>query len=190
MEETHISLNVQQHFERLFHRSRGRAYKLAYRLTGNPTEAEDVTQDAYLRAWSSFASFDANCSFEGWLFRIIANRAIDLHRRKKRVQIHSFDLRNFQGADGVPPFYEFVDPAPGPEETVLAPVMDERLRAALLRLPAGYRSAILLKSVEQLSYQEIATRTNCAPGTVRSRLHRARSLLRRYLDAGETANTD
>ena len=85
------SLSTQQEFERLFQRSRRRAYNLAYRLTGNAADAEDVTQDAYVRAWHNFETYDANRSFEGWLFRIITNRVIDMRRRQKRVPMYSLD---------------------------------------------------------------------------------------------------
>src|ERR1035438_5954616 len=78
-------------FEQLFQRSQRRAYNLAYRLTGNAADAEDVTQDAFVRALDNFANYDATRSFEGWLFRIITNRVIDIRRRQKRVPIYSLD---------------------------------------------------------------------------------------------------
>jgi RNA polymerase sigma-70 factor (ECF subfamily) len=184
MTTANTSMPIQHLFDQLFRNSRKRAYNLAYRLTGNATDAEDVTQDAYLRAWCNFGAYDANRSFERWLFRIITNRALDLYRRKKRVQIYSLNVPMQTDADGTPMDCEFIDPAAGPEETVLAPIVEEQLEAALLKLPADYRIAIVLCDVEQLSYLEIATRTRCATGTVRSRIHRARRLLRRYMEIG------
>jgi RNA polymerase sigma-70 factor, ECF subfamily len=170
-------------FEHLFHRSRRRAYNLAFRLTGNSADAEDVTQDAYVRAWHNFDSYDASRSFEGWLFRIITNRVIDLRRRQKRVPMYSLDSPVHGDDDGQPLAHEFASPNSNPEQIVVGPVMEERLEKALATLPLDYRNAILLCDVEQRSYQEIADRMRCAIGTVRSRIHRARVMLRKRLEA-------
>jgi len=170
-------------FELLFRRSQRRAYNLAYRLTGNSADAEDVTQDAYVRAWHNFDTYDANRSFEGWLFRIITNRVIDMRRRQKRVPIYSLDSPIQGEDDGQPLAHEFAAPNSNPEEIVVGPVMEERLQQALASLPVDYRKAILMCDVEQRSYQEIADQMRCAIGTVRSRIHRARVMLRKRLEA-------
>lgn len=179
-----VSATSQREFEQLFHRSQRRAYNLAYRLTGNVTDAEDVTQDAYVRAWHNFDSYDASRSFEGWLFRIITNRVIDLRRRQKRVPMYSLDTPIQGDEDGQPLSHEFAAPDSDPEQIVIGPIMDERLQRALAALPADYRAAILLCDVEQRSYQEIAETMQCAIGTVRSRIHRARVMLRKHLETG------
>ena len=172
-------------FESLYRRSQRRAYNLAYRLTGNSADAEDVAQDAYVRAWHNFESYDASRSFEGWLFRIITNRVIDLRRRQKRVPIYSLDSP-IQGDDeGQPLAHEFAAPNSDPEQIVVGPVMEERLQEALASLPNDYRKAIMLCDVEQRSYQEIATSLNIPIGTVMSRLSRAKTMLRESL--GELA---
>src|SRR5476651_1117361 len=173
----------QYDFEHLFHRSQRRAYNLAYRLTGNAADAEDVTQDAFVRAWHNFDTYDSNRSFEGWLFRIITNRVIDLRRRQKRVPMYSLDTPIQSDDDGQPLAHEFAAPNSDPEQIVVGPVMEERLQVALASLPADYRKAILLCDVEQRSYQEIADNMRCAIGTVRSRIHRARVMLRKRLEA-------
>src|SRR5690348_408701 len=92
----------QRQFELLFQRSQQRAYSLAFRLTGNTADAQDVTQDAYVRAWNHFDSFDPSRSFEAWLFRILTNRIIDLRRRQKRVLICSLDTPMQQDEDALP----------------------------------------------------------------------------------------
>lgn len=181
------SISSQREFEKLFQRSQRRAYNLAYRLTGNPSDAEDVTQDAYVRAWHNFDSYDASRSFEGWLFRIITNRVIDLRRRQKRVPMYSLDTPIQGDEDGQPMSHEFAAPDSNPEEIVLGPIMDERLQKALMALPHDYRIAILLCDVEQRSYQEIADVMQCAIGTVRSRIHRARVMLRKHMESGRSS---
>lgn len=178
-----MAASPQSQFELLFHRSQRRAYNLAYRLTGNASDAEDVTQDAYVRAWHNFDTYDANRSFEGWLFRIITNRVIDLRRRQKRVPMYSLDSPIHGDDDGQPLAHEFAAPNSDPEQIVVGPVMEERLQVALASLPTDYRKAILLCDVEQRSYQEIADQMHCAIGTVRSRIHRARVMLRKRLEA-------
>jgi RNA polymerase sigma-70 factor (ECF subfamily) len=174
-------------FEQLFLRSQRRAYNLAYRLTGNATDAEDVTQDAYLRAWHNFETYDANRSFEGWLFRIITNRVIDLRRRQKRVPMYSLDAPVQGDDDGQPLSHEFAAPDSDPQQIVIEPIMEERLQKALAALPADYRTAILMCDVQERSYQEIAETMHCAIGTVRSRIHRARVMLRKYMETGQTS---
>jgi RNA polymerase sigma-70 factor (ECF subfamily) len=173
----------QNEFEHLFQRSQRRAYNLAFRLTGNSADAEDVTQDAYVRAWHNFDSYDATRSFEGWLFRIITNRVIDMRRRQKRVPMYSLDSPIQGDDDGQPLAHEFAAPNSDPEQIVVGPVMEERLQVALASLPSDYRKAILLCDVEQRSYQEIADQMRCEIGTVRSRIHRARVMLRKRLEA-------
>src|SRR5579871_3943482 len=184
MATSYTTVGAQREFELLFQRSQRRAYNLAYRLTGNATDAEDVTQDAYVRAWHNFDSYDASRSFEGWLFRIITNRVIDLRRRQKRVPMYSLDTPIQGDEDGQPLAHEFAAPDSDPEQIVVGPVMEERLQKALALLPPDYRTAILLCDVEQRSYQEIADTMHCAIGTVRSRIHRARVMLRKYMESG------
>jgi len=184
MTTTSMMIGPQREFEQLFLRSQRRAYNLAYRLTGNATDAEDVTQDAYVRAWHNFDSYDATRSFEGWLFRIITNRVIDLRRRQKRVPMYSLDTPVQGDDDSQPLAHEFAAPDSNPEQIVISPIMDERLQEALAALPEDYRQAILLCDVEQRSYQEIADAMHCAIGTVRSRIHRARVMLRKFMEAG------
>lgn len=174
----------QKEFEQLFQRSQRRAYNLAYRLTGNSADAEDVTQDAYVRAWNNFDTYDANRSFEGWLFRIITNRVIDMRRRQKRVPMYSLDTPIIGDEDSQPLSHEFAAPDSNPEDIVIGPIMDDRLQHALASLPTDYRRAILMCDVEQRSYQEIAEIMECAIGTVRSRIHRARVMLRKSLESG------
>jgi len=180
------SQSSQQEFEHLFQRSRRRAYNLAYRLTGNAADAEDVTQDAYVRAWNNFETYDSTRSFEGWLFRIITNRVIDMRRRQKRVPMYSLDTPIQGDEEGQPLAHEFAAPDSNPEDLVIGPIMEEKLQKALAALPSDYRTAILLCDVEQRSYQEIAVAMQCAIGTVRSRIHRARVMLRKQLESAPT----
>jgi RNA polymerase sigma-70 factor, ECF subfamily len=179
---TQRTLETQQRFERLSQRSQHRAYRLAYSLTGNAADAEDITQDAYIRAWYHFERYDPNRSFESWVFRIILNRVIDLYRRKKRLEIETLDM-TILGVDGQPLALEFTAPDSDPQDIFLGTIREERVQQALAALPEEYRQAFLLCAVEERSYQEIADTLHCAVGTVRSRVHRARVRLRRALES-------
>jgi len=176
----------QNEFEVLYLRSQRRAYNLAYKLTGNYTEAEDVTQDAYVRAWRNFDTYDSSRSFEGWLFRIITNRVIDLRRRQKRVPMYSLDAPIGGDDEGQTLTHEFAAPNSNPENIVTDPILDVKLDAGLRSLPAEYREALLLCDVYEKSYMEIAESMGCAIGTVRSRIHRARTMLRKFMESDGT----
>ncbi len=169
-------------FERLFRRSYRRAYNLAYRLTGNPTDAEDVTQDAYFRAWSCFSQYERTRPFESWLFRIIANLVIDRHRQERRVNIVSINAPIYDDGGSLVLEREITDQRPTPEELVIENQLEMPLQAALDSLPTIYRIVIILADIGNESYEEIAQVMGCAIGTVRSRIHRARRLMRRYLE--------
>lgn len=172
----------QREFEVLYRRSSRRAYNLAYRLLGNATDAEDVTQDAYVRAWRHFDQYDRARPFEGWLFRIITNLVVDRRRRDRRIPMYSLDAPVGADADGSPVTIEFPDAGGDPETILMATEFSEPLQRALDSLPRDYRTAILLADVEDRSYEEIAHIMRCPIGTVRSRIHRARQLLRRKLE--------
>ena len=176
----------QNEFEILYLRSQRRAYNLAYKLTGNYTEAEDVTQDAYVRAWRNFETYDSSRSFEGWLFRIITNRVIDLRRRQKRVPMYSLDAPIGGDDEGHSLTHEFAAPNSNPENIVIDPILDVKLDAGLRSLPTEYREALLLCDVYEKSYLEIAESMGCAIGTVRSRIHRARTMLRKFMESDGT----
>ena len=180
------TIRSQQDFEQLFLRSQRRAYNLAYRLTGNATDAEDVTQDAYVRAWRNFETYDSTRSFEGWLFRIITNRVIDLRRRQKRVPMYSLDAPIGGDDEGQSLTHEFAAPNSNPENIVIDPILDVKLDAGLRSLPTEYREALLLCDVYEKSYMEIAESMGCAIGTVRSRIHRARTMLRKFMESDGT----
>jgi RNA polymerase sigma-70 factor (ECF subfamily) len=169
-------------FDTLFRKSRKRAFNLAYRLLGNSSEAEEVTQEAFVRAWKGFDQYDRTRSFDSWLFRIISNLVIDLRRRQKRVPMRSLNEPLAASAEGETFFPELPDSSTNPECVVMQEELDDALRRALENLPEHYRTAVLLSDVEERSYEEIAAITRCPIGTVRSRIHRARMMLRRALE--------
>ena len=178
----------QREFEGLIFRTQKQAYNMAYRMTGNRDDAEDLTQEAYLRAFRSFDKYDRALPFENWFFRILSNLFVDKLRRKPKVAPLSLDqsLSNGEGEDDFT--LELPDYESNPENQVMLQVVDERLQTALTSLPKDFRKAVLLCDVEGLSYEEIAQVMGTSIGTVRSRIHRGRLMLRKKLES-EAAQT-
>lgn len=156
-----------------------RVYRLAYRLTGNQHDAEDLTQEVFVRVFRSLSSYTPG-TFEGWLHRITTNLFLDQVRRKKRIR---FDALPEDADDRMAGSDE------GPERMWEHNNLDHDVQAALDTLPAEFRAAVVLCDIEGLSYEEIATTLDIKLGTVRSRIHRGRAQLRqalahRHPDAG------
>ena len=149
-----------------------RVYRLAYRLTGNQHDAEDLTQEVFVRVFRSLSSYTPG-TFEGWLHRITTNLFLDSVRRKARIK--------FEGlADDAPE--RLPGREPSPERTYDDRHFDPDVQAALDALPADFRAAVVLCDIEGLSYEEIAATLGVKLGTVRSRIHRGRNQLRATLD--------
>jgi RNA polymerase sigma-70 factor (ECF subfamily) len=148
-----------------------RVYRLAYRLTGNMHDAEDLTHDVFIRVFRSLDSFQPG-TFEGWLHRITTNAFLDKMRRKQRIR---FDALSDEAAARLPT-HEL-----GPEQYYTDTHFDDDVQRALDGLSADFRAAVVLCDIEGLSYEEIATTLGIKLGTVRSRIHRGRSQLREAL---------
>ncbi len=148
-----------------------RVYRLAYRLTGNAHDAEDLTQEVFVRVFRSLGTYVPG-SFEGWLYRITTNLFLDRARRRSRLRFDGF-------SDGAEERLE--DGLPTPERAVSEAMFDSDVEAALAALPDGFRAAVMLCDVEGLAYEEIAQVLDVKLGTVRSRIHRGRTMLRKAL---------
>lgn len=170
-------------FEQLMERTKRRAYTFAYRMTGNRDDAEDLTQEAYLRAYRSFGTYNRQMPFESWFFRILSNLFVDILRRRPKQKILSLDqpIGDEDYEDNM--LLQLPDTAANPEQQLMEQVMDEKLQEALSALPDPFRAAVLLCDVDGHSYEEIAHIMKTSVGTVRSRIHRGRSLLRRLMQA-------
>lgn len=149
----------------------GRVYRLAYRLTGNQHDAEDLTQDAFIRVFKSLHRFQPG-TFEGWLHRITTNLFLDGARRRQRIR---FDGLSDAGAE------RLVGRDPQPAQALDDHGLDHDVAAALARLSPAFRAAVVLCDIEGLSYEEVAEVLDVKLGTVRSRIHRGRAQLREAL---------
>ena len=148
-----------------------RVYRLAYRLTGNQHDAEDLTQEVFVRVFRSLSSYTPG-TFEGWLHRITTNLFLDGARRKQRIRFEGLADDMAQRLPGTE-----LSPAQAWDERHL----DSDVQDALRALPPDYRAAVVLCDIEGFSYEEIAATLGVKLGTVRSRIHRGRAQLRAAL---------
>nr|WP_090275858.1 RNA polymerase sigma factor SigE [Mycolicibacterium komanii]CRL68989.1 sigma-70 family RNA polymerase sigma factor [Mycolicibacterium komanii] len=147
-----------------------RVYRLAYRLSGNQHDAEDLTQETFIRVFRSLQNYQPG-TFEGWLHRITTNLFLDMVRRRGRIRM-----------EALPEDYDRVPAAdPNPEQIFHDSRLGPDLQAALDSLPPEFRAAVVLCDIEGLSYEEIGATLGVKLGTVRSRIHRGRQALRDYL---------
>ncbi|HVZ07411.1 sigma-70 family RNA polymerase sigma factor [Rhodopila sp.] len=148
------------------------AFNLARWLTGNPADAQDVVQDAYLRAFRYFDSFRGG-DFRVWLLSIVRNSFLTWVRDNRSGHlVFEPGLTDITGADS------WADPTPGPEAILLEQLDRDTLTVLVAALPAEYREVLVLRELEDLSYKEIARIADVPVGTVMSRLARARRALR------------
>jgi RNA polymerase sigma factor (sigma-70 family) len=149
-----------------------RVYRLAYRLTGNQHDAEDLTQEVFVRVFRSLSNYTPG-TFEGWLHRITTNLFLDSVRRRQRIRFEGF-------ADDAPE--RLPGREPSPEKWYDERTFDADIQAALDALHPDFRAAVVLCDIEGLSYEEIAATLGVKLGTVRSRIHRGRSHLKAALE--------
>lgn len=148
-----------------------RVYRLAYRLTGNAHDADDLTQEVFVRVFRSLHTYTPG-TFEGWLHRITTNLFLDSARRKSRIRFDALP----EDADNRLP-----SPVATPDVAYLNQTFDADIEVALASLSPEFRAAVVLCDVEGLSYEEIADVLGLKMGTVRSRIHRGRAMLRSAL---------
>jgi RNA polymerase sigma-70 factor (ECF subfamily) len=145
-------------------------YNFAYRLTGNPDDAADLVQEVLLRVRKGLASYTPG-SFDGWLWRITRNAFLDGVRRNQRRPTSALPDDDRLALVS----------SPSPDEVLASVRLSEDIQSALLKLPIEFRECVVLCDVVGLTYEEIATAIDAPVGTVRSRIHRGRKMLRELL---------
>lgn len=161
-------------FAQLVRLHENKAYHLALRMCGSPEDAADVAQEAFLAAWRALPNFRGEAGFSTWLYRLVNNAAID-HLRKNKKQ--RFDV----SLDDEETYVDTPDAGPGPQEAAEGRELQQAVAAGLDRLGEDHRQVLVLREVQQLSYEEIAGTLGLDLGTVKSRLSRARNSLRKIL---------
>ncbi len=161
-------------FEQLVRLYENKVYHLALRMCSNPEDAYDVAQEAFLAAWKGLPAFRGESGFSTWLYRLTSNAAIDhLRRVKKQTGDLSLDDEELN--------LDAADTAPLPQEAAEQGELQQALAAGLRQLSDDHRSVLVLREMQELSYEEIAERLDLDLGTVKSRISRARNALRKIL---------
>jgi len=177
----HGQVERRHEFDRLVQRYHKHAYNIAYRMTGNHADAEDLTQEAFVRAFRFFGNYRRDWPFDNWLYKIMSNLFVDDLRRKPKARLQSLDQPLDMGGRSDDVFLEIPDAASNPERMVMSDELDEHIQRALNSLPADFRMTVVLADIEGMSYEEVSAAMRCSLGTVRSRLHRGRKLLRQKI---------
>jgi RNA polymerase sigma-70 factor (ECF subfamily) len=170
-------------FDALVLRHQNQAYAVALRMLGDPDDAKDVAQDAFVRAYRSLESFRGEAKFSTWLIAIVMNLCRNKRRwwmRRKRLIVASIDAPVETEEDALES--QVADPSPGPASQVASHETQARIAEALGMLDDDSREVVVLRDVQGLAYDEIARLLGCELGTVKSRLARARMKLRGLLD--------
>lgn len=166
-------------FERLLKKYRKSVYYMLLKMVNNADDAEDLTQEAFAKAFNSLMKFDSKYAFSTWLFRIATNNCIDFIR-KKRVKTVSIDTP-YSNSDGDTYSFDIKDPDENPDDLMLRKQRKEYLSVAVGKLPAKYQKLVELRYFKEFSYEEVATELDLPLGTVKAQLFRARELLSQEL---------
>jgi RNA polymerase sigma-70 factor, ECF subfamily len=167
-----VAVGAQPSWDEIAERYGDTVFTMAYRLTGDADEARDLAQDVFVRVYRNLDRYQPG-TFEGWLYRITKNLFLDRVRRRARVRLEPLPEEEWRQ----PP-----EPEPGPAEQMDERVLRGDLEVALHDLPPSFRTAVVLCDVQGMTYEEISDATGWPIGTVRSRIHRGRKLLRGQLD--------
>lgn len=158
-------------FEEVATRYGPAVYQFAYRLTGDDEEARDLAQDVFVRVYRNLDKYEPG-TFTGWLYRVTKNLFLDRVRRRRRYRIEPLPDEDWK---------QPVETGPGPADRVEQGLLRGDIERAIVTLPPTFRTAVVLCDVQGLSYDEISRATGWPLGTVRSRIHRGRKLLRQAL---------
>ncbi|HET7580667.1 MAG TPA: RNA polymerase sigma factor SigW [Bacillales bacterium] len=168
----------QQAFGELIELYQHKVYQICFRMIGNRQEAEDLAQEAFLRAYLNIDSYDINKKFSSWLFRIATNLTIDRLRKKKPDYYLDAEIA---GAEGMTLYTQLAADTELPEDQVVDLELQETIQKEMMQLPPKYRSAVVLKYMEDLSLKEISEIMHIPVATVKTRIHRGREALRKRL---------
>jgi RNA polymerase sigma-70 factor, ECF subfamily len=180
LSDEEVILRLQQDdfaaYDELVRRYRDRLYGFIQQMVRNPPLAEDILQDTFIRLWQHRMSYRTIARFSTWLYTIAANLVRSQMRKQSRVQ--TVDLEPRESGDRA---IELPDGGRGVDEIVESRITVEKVRRAMEQLPDEFREVIILREIEELSYEEIVELLNLPLGTVKSRINRARGRLRELL---------
>lgn len=170
-------------FEQIMHLYADRLYNYILRMVGNPTDAEDLVQETFLRAYQGLPNFDGRASLGTWLYRIATNLCID-HQRRRARRVPTVSYSALEDSEGEPTEWDFPDHQTlNPLDAALSRELEAVVEEAIQQLSPKLRTVLLLYDVEELSYKEIARVLRIPMGTVKSRLSHARAQIQKRVAA-------
>jgi len=167
-----------QIFSRLIDNYKNMVYNLAYRMSNNPHEAEDISQDAFLRAYQSLARFNPSYKFSTWIYQITLNIIRDRFKKKELKYVSLDAPVEIDDSEFYPQPEDLTN---NPEQIITQKESLQAIRQAILSLPLKYREVVVLRHLQDLSYIEITNILKLPAGTIKIRLYRAREQLRKIL---------
>lgn len=165
-------------FEMLMTAYEKNVFNVALQMTGNREDAQDLTQEAFLKAYNSLSSFRGDSKFSSWLYRIVSNLCLDFKRRQSRRPSSSLTVEDDEGESTV---LDIADESQSPEALLERKLTREAVRRGLAALPEEQRQILLLREIQGMSYEEIGDAMGLEAGTVKSRIFRARKKLCAFL---------
>ena len=165
-------------YEKLVPEYQKNVYNLALRMTGDPEDAADMAQEAFIKAYNSLSGYRGDSKFSVWLYRIVSNVCLDFLRAKKRRQTVSLSVTDDDGEDTE---LDIADESQSPERIFERAMMRDAVRRGLAALTPEYRQILILRELQGMSYEEIAAVLGLESGTVKSRIFRARKKLCAFL---------
>lgn len=168
----------QEAYEKLMNKYKQLIYNLIFRMIRNREDVEDLTQEAFIKAFNSLEKFDRQFSFSTWLFKIATNNCIDYLRKKK---LNTFSIDKDIGTEDDDFQFEIPDTETIPDKSILDKERKKILEEAIESLPNKYKSVILLRHRDEKDYEEIAKKLKIPLGTVKAHIFRGRELLNKYL---------
>jgi RNA polymerase sigma-70 factor (ECF subfamily) len=173
-------------FAALVERYKARVYALAYRMVGRHEEAEDIAQEAFINVYRAIDSFRLGDKFSSWVYRITSNLAIDYLRKRK---LRAISVDSPKGPDN-DVYIQLPDKGDGPEAKIIQAELKAAIEKAIEGLSPSYKAVVVLRHVNNLSYDEIASVLGIPLGTVKTRLFRAREILRARVQAEYRLDAD
>ena len=168
----------QSAYEEIVEIYKDKVFQLCFRMLGNRHEAEDMAQEAFVRAYVNIHTFNTDLKFSTWLYRIATNLCIDRIRKKKPDYYLDAEVA---GTDGLNMYSQIASDIESPEDQVESLELHDIIQREITKLPEKYRTVIVLKYIEELSLKEIGKVLDMPIGTIKTRIHRGREALRKQL---------